>query len=838
MRKFLVAATVLAFFAPDLGVARAAPEALKCTQKYDPLKRPAAPGTIGASMNCLSDEIFILDGAELVNGAPLADCAPQMGQTTLKDPKNCLFGSSEEKYLKIDGIEPVVSKVVELMKTKVAQLPEWDEIVVFTADFGSLYTNANFPGRTFEFGPLFFRAGNASSVRINPVAGIGAVDEQGQETLDRDPAKPYVGIVNAGNSKLIPADPAFDTFAPCGPPRPPAADPDFQPGPAVCAPGLYSYFDALAQTTAMLYGPYLRTPPRSGKQDMVGGPTFGGGLVGRPAMKLSLVKLLGVGVDTSAPITGGPETRVWNGLLDTRGSLLGGNTFVDNGNRTYSVVRPPPYQGVSAPFEGAPMLRFQPIDLYVMGFLPWTAVPPIRSFMNASAANVAEPSDIGATWDLRVGPNMGTRPGGVTLRAVAETSKASPALISFADIIGVNGLRNPPYESARQSIRQLWVMVTKPEAVIDLVAASIGGAKKEDQLKEQATQLANLQKYRRAYSDHFYALTGYRGKVVSSFEAEVDDNPYFEFAGARDDEKTFQAQGSLTLALPGAQEIPNSGGKISSVLRVTETKGQDGLIRFNPQAGPIRIEGKQDNSAAPNNVVTVRMRVPHDPGLLAELKKNPGFEGGFFATFVFEGDGRTFSVRVPKLNEAFLVPDGKFRNYSVDLSQENDFKAGTWTGFSLIPSNREARDIDIDFIKIGFSDNIKDADKNCSNADQPDGWPAAYDNCPMLFNPSQEDGNDDGVGDACEDYDGDNRVNACDNCPTVTNTSQRDGNHNRLGDACDSAASEGCFSTVAGGGPPASALFWVSAGALGLMLVRKLRPRRRNRKQPEESRRD
>jgi hypothetical protein len=829
MRKFLVAAILLPFFALGLGVARAAPDALKCTEKFDPRKRPA-PGTVGSSMNCLSDEIFILDGAELVNGAPLVDCA-ESGIPPTKDPKNCFFGNNQANYINIDNFERGVSKVLELMKTKVPDLTQWDEIVVFTADFGPVFTHPSFPGQTFDPGPIFFRAANAAFLRINPVAGIGPVDDMGRETSERDPAKPYIGMINAGNSKLIPVNPATGTFAPCGPARPPAANPAPQPSPAMCAPGLYNYFDALAQATAMLYGPYLRIPPAEGG-------TFGGNLASRPATKLNLVVMEDTrGVNTSAKLMdGGPETKVWNGLIDTRGSLLGGNTFLDNGNRTWSVVRPPPYRGVSAPFEGTHMLRFQPIDLYVMGFLPWSAVPPLRSFMHATPANVAVPSDFGTVWNATVGPNMGIRPGGVSIRAVRHDTNPVPKSIDFANIVAINGERNPPHATARQSIRQLWVMVTKPEAVMDLVAASSGGAKKEDQLKEQATQLANLQKYRRAYNQYFHALTGYRGKLISTFEGDIDDSPIFEFGGARDDEKIFQAQGSLKLALPGPEEIPNSGGKVRTVLRVTETKGPDGSIRFNPEVTPephrIRIEGKQEIGSAPNNVLTVRMRVPPNPGLLSELKKNPAFEGGFFASFVFEGGGRSWTVRVPKLNEAFLVPDGKFRNYAVDLSSENDFKAATWTGFTFTPSNREARDIEIEFIKIGFSENVKDDDKSCLNAEQPDGWLAVYDNCPTLFNPSQEDGNDDGVGDACEDYDGDNRLNFCDNCPVVTNTSQRDGNNNQIGDACDGSTSEGCLggATVARRGPPVSALFWVSVTAVGVMLVRSRRPRKRNRK--------
>ena len=150
------------------------------------------------------------------------------------------------------------------------------------------------------------------------------------------------------------------------------------------------------------------------------------------------------------------------------------------------------------------------------------------------------------------------------------------------------------------------------------------------------------------------------------------------------------------------------------------------------------------------------------------------------------------NVRVPRVNEAFLVPDGRFHNYSVDLSADNDFKNGTWTSFAFIPSNRAVRDLEIDFIKVGYAAGLKETDKSCISVDQPDGWLGLDDNCPVLFNPAQEDGDGDGVGDVCGDYDGDSVINGCDNCPTTTNTSQRDGNSNGLGDACDSVDG-GCF---------------------------------------------
>lgn len=54
-----------------------------------------------------------------------------------------------------------------------------------------------------------------------------------------------------------------------------------------------------------------------------------------------------------------------------------------------------------------------------------------------------------------------------------------------------------------------------------------------------------------------------------------------------------------------------------------------------------------------------------------------------------------------------------------------------------------------------------------------DGVPDSSDNCPLVTNPTQDDGDGDGVGDAC------------DNCPTVPNTDQSDGDGDGSGDACD-----------------------------------------------------
>lgn len=84
------------------------------------------------------------------------------------------------------------------------------------------------------------------------------------------------------------------------------------------------------------------------------------------------------------------------------------------------------------------------------------------------------------------------------------------------------------------------------------------------------------------------------------------------------------------------------------------------------------------------------------------------------------------------------------------------------------------------------NDGLGDACDDFNNNDtDDDGVADETDNCLSTSNPDQSDIDNDGLGDACDDSDNDGVPDATDNCPTIENPVQDDLQNNGIGDACD-----------------------------------------------------
>jgi hypothetical protein len=801
--------------------ASAAPPAMVCADK--------------AARNCFTDEVFLLSGDETVTRAdgtmvPVADCNTVMGAKVSTD---CYLNSTADRH-KIVGLNATVARALELIRAQNPAMPQWDEIVVFTADFGP----------SPQPGPLFLRNTNAAMMPVNRVSNIGT-----GEKAEPEATAPYVGIVDGGNLRTIGANPGTGTYSPCGSlPRPNTNPPSNQTTNAICAPGIYNYYDALAQATAAIYGPHL------GPLDPMTMPAPLRPLVTKPTIKSNLTNADGT---TKFPEV---SSDTWNAFLDTRGSLLGGNTWRDNGNGTFDAVRPPQLSELNPPDSSRQGLRFMPLDLYVLGFAPSSEVTPLRSFIQAIPGDVYVPPSLSA-FGPTAGPNMGVRIAGVQLRG----RTAMPAAVPIATITMANGgERDPAAATAPQQIRQLWIVVTKPTAVKNLaadeaVAAALKANPMLDQAgqdkaradsitaqdKEQETELANITKIRRGWNQYFYLMSTFRGRVITTFEGNIDDLSYWEFGDPADEGTVFTAGGGIELnPLQGAQEVPNSNGAKQTVLSVKSTPGSAGTITYTapaaPAGFPVRIQGGTKVSTAPNNVFSVRLRLPADANLTGKVK----------AKVQLTGPNGNFEVQFPTDPAGFLVPDGRFRTYSALLShtvsvgmdmmgapaivmtENKDFTGKDYTGLVFTPSSVPAGNIDIEYLRVGNYASVAETDKDCGGNLKPDGFIGPDDNCPNNYNPDQVDSDQDGIGDDCEDFDGDRIANQCDNCATTTNGAQSDVDGNGIGDSCDPNF-EGVGCAVGRGTTSNAPRGGLALLALGIALLagRRLRRRAQDRNQ-------
>lgn len=784
-------------------------------------------------LDCFRDEVLVLDGDQkTAGGQPLYTC----GEPMKPDFKKC----------NVDA-RAAAARALEVIKAKGGTYTpdQWDQFVILGA-------NIQPESSSDKKGPLFIREGYGKMAAMPGVSDVGGI---GLTRVPRVNDRPFVGIIDAGGTGSAGSNAAKGEFAPCG--TAPRRDTDTHAvykNDAACFPRYYTFFDALAQQTGALYGPYLGefdTGLKNGMEairDVVSVPPSI-----RPNVTATSKDFLNV--------------RVWNAFFNTGGSLFGGNSWRNNGNGTWDLTKPTPYYGVNPPYgragsetgvsPGAQILRFQPFDLYLLGFLPLDRVGPdhlkrpqaqqvVHFFSAINNTHLYRPiiSSAFPAESGTIGPGMGIRLG-VSIRPPLTVEKYlyQPAAL-------LQGLtRDPAPEMARQFIRQLWIVVSRPKAIReDGFKASTDAfkdAKALAKLENDAFKhVETVQIWRRQWNHYFYMLAAYKGRVTTTYEADVNDAAYFEFGDQADDMKQFQAVGDIELTFPEYWEAVSPTEQMNA-LKVQRMGDGAGITSAAQDATvpKLRIETDQ-NLEWPTNAVTVRMRVA--PGAVpkdafAEIEFTGGatpIERMRIPSTCGNDPDATDAKNKPCVEAGTLVADGKWRNYSASLVGKNSefLKNPSYTGFTFYPSNLAAESpdgttpaIEIEFIRISNVGSAADSDTMCDlETPQPDGWVDSEDNCKDAYNPDQADSNDDGIGDACEDFDGDAIMNLCDNCPTLTNSRQKDSNNDGFGDVCDGGAPGSCFLTpesLAGRLPSRPTAFgsMLFLAVAGLMAARRFR---------------
>jgi hypothetical protein len=165
----------------------------------------------------------------------------------------------------------------------------------------------------------------------------------------------------------------------------------------------------------------------------------------------------------------GRQDAHWSFFLDTDGSVMEGNDIEDLGEGSFRTV--------------ASARRFSPVDLYAMGLIDQSEVPPFFF--------VQEPIGVLPNRTRESGPRAGIRFQGVRREVTIE------------DVIAANGVRVPSAAESPRSLRHAFVYVTSPGAPVSAAAVS------------------KLDRFRLAFEQFVSQATGSRLSVQTSLAPET-----------------------------------------------------------------------------------------------------------------------------------------------------------------------------------------------------------------------------------------------------------------------------------------------------------------------------
>lgn len=165
----------------------------------------------------------------------------------------------------------------------------------------------------------------------------------------------------------------------------------------------------------------------------------------------------------------GMDSAHWSFLFDSGGSLEYGNKWQDNGDGTFT--------------SGEPGKHYSPLDLYLMGMIDKSAVPPMLLIDNPTI----DPTRLPQT--------------GVTVNG-------TPRIVTIDDIIAAEGNRIPASTDAQKKFTMAFVLVTTPGTF-------------------SGNELSGIENVRRGFLPRYSILTDGRGLVQISPgpDEEIPVNP-------------------------------------------------------------------------------------------------------------------------------------------------------------------------------------------------------------------------------------------------------------------------------------------------------------------------
>lgn len=412
----------------------------------------------------------------------------------------------------------------------------------------------------------------------------------------------------------------------------------------------------------------------------------------------------------------GRDRAHWSYMLNSGGSPMEGNRWIDHGDETFTL-------------DNVAYSKYSDFDLYAMGVLPANEVQPtflIRPVGCGQDCAPATPPESGATF--------------VTGKRVD---------ITIEDVIRANGARSPSYDRADKVSRHLFVFTRLKGEGGDPQAA-----------------LVKLGNVRRFWNEYFYEATHTRMRAITTISGR-DDYPRWEFNGttegweASGTGSTVTAEGGL-LVLGGSRPAA-----VRDDVQIDAARYKKAWLRtvVSPSVvgKTVRVSFEALDGKGPGGSFEVRLETESQLQTI-DLSGVAGWQG-VVGTMAIELEGAAAGdvLGVDSLRfEAFDLPDADMDGIpdSYDNCPEvHNANQADWNGDGI---GDRCQDFDGDKVqddkdncvevpnptqKDRLGDGVGDA---CRDADG-DGIVDSDDNCPDVANADQLDSKGDGIGDACRD---------------------------------------------------------------------------------------